>query len=423
MPQPQAGTIPGTRPLLERRVRPVVVVAGGLAVLLGMQRGLYLTLTLGALASLALLPVWLRSLGRFRGAWLFLVALAAAAGSGALLTALAEPEHVTSDRRLLAATLLLVNVALTVGGLLWARTLLGSPATAACYGLGMLSVALDGSRVSENIWRFGFSLPVTVVVLALAWRSGRRWLEVVAALGLGLVSALSGGRSTFAMLTLTAVLVTWSALPRPASRAASRLRVVLLSAALVAAVYQVGQGLILDGYLGESTQQRTAAQINTSGSVLLGARPEIGATAALVPTRPFGFGGGTQPSTADLLVAKAGMSSLGYDPDNGYVERYMFGSGIELHSVLADLWAAYGLPGVLVAAIVLWFVVRHLTDAIARRTAAGLLVYLCVRTLWDLGFSPLYSSVTLLSLTVALVLPPTSSAHRRRGRDVRAYSA
>jgi len=424
MPQPLAGTAPSPGSILERRVRPAVVLAAALAALLGMQRGLYLTLTLGALASLALAPVWLRTLGRFRGAWPFTIVVLVAAGGGAFLTVLAEVDHETSDRRMLAAVLLLVNVVLTIGGLLWARTLLGSPMTAAFYGVGMLAVATDGARASENIWRFGFSVPVTVVVLALAWRSGRRWLEVVAALTLGVVSALSGGRSTFAMLLVTAVLVTWSALPKPASRAASRLRVVLLSAALVAAVYQVGQGLILDGYLGEGTQERTAAQINQSGSVLLGARPEMGATIALVPTRPFGFGGGTQPSTEDLLVAKAGMTHLGYDPNNGYVERYMFGSGIELHSVLADLWAAYGLPGVLAAAMVLWFAIRHLTDAIARRTAAGLLVYLCVRTIWDLGFSPLFSSVTLLSLTVALVLPPAAVAvHGRRERAFRAYSA
>jgi hypothetical protein len=423
MPQPLAGTTQASGSVLERRVSPAVVAAG-LAALLGMQRGVFLTLTLGALASLALAPVWLRALGRFRGAWPFVIVLGVAAAGGAFLTALAEVDHETSDRRLLAATLLLLNVVLTIGGLLWSRSLLGSPMTAAFYGVGMVSVAMDGGRASENAWRFGFSMPVTVLALALAWRSGRRWLEVCTALALGVVSALSGGRSTFAMLLVTAVLVTWSALPRPASRTASRLRVVLLSAALVAAVYQVGQGLILDGYLGESTQQRTAAQISQSGSVLLGARPEMGATAALVPTRPFGFGGGTQPSTEDLLVAKQGMSQLGYDPDNGYVERYMFGSGIELHSVLADLWAAYGLPGVLTAALVLWFVLRHLTDAIARRSATGLLVYLCVRTIWDLGFSPLFSSITLLSLTVALVLPPAAAAgHGRRDRAARAYSA
>ncbi len=77
----------------------------------------------------------------------------------------------------------------------------------------------------------------------------------------------------FAFLVLAAVLVTWYALPTATSRASSRVRVVSLLAVLGFVAYQGGQALILEGYLGQNAEQRTVAQIDTAGSLLLGARP------------------------------------------------------------------------------------------------------------------------------------------------------
>ena len=41
------------------------------------------------------------------------------------------------------------------------------------------------------------------------------------------------------------------------------------------------------------------------------------------------------------------MSALNYDPNNGYVEQYLFGQGYEVHSVLGDLWIHFGVAGAL----------------------------------------------------------------------------
>lgn len=405
------------------RAPPLTTVLAGLCVVLvAMRTEVFLTVTVGTGVALALSPVWLRTLGRYRGARLFVVMGMVCTLVGAWLTAVAAEDRDTSTRLMITTSLILLNIAVGVGVLLWARAHMRDPVVAMLFGAGMvLGVNTDG-RFAENPWRFGFSVPLTVLLLAAAWYTGRRTLQVVVALSLALVSALNDGRSSFAMLLLVAVLTMWQASPGTRGRTPSRLRAVMLTTALAVALYQMGQGLILDGYLGESTQQRTASQMAAHGSLLLGARPEAGATLALMELRPQGYGSGTLASTQDLLAAKSGMADLNYDPNNGYVEDYMFGAGIELHSVAADLWVAFGAAGLAWAALIAWQTGRHLAGALALRSASALILYLGVRTFWNLLFSPFYSSVTLLVVAVGLMLPLVPLRPPGREPDVRAYS-
>jgi len=265
------------------------------------------------------------------------------------------------------------------------------------------SLPLGGLQLDENAWRFEYSLPVSVLALALAWRARRRWLEVVVALVLAAASALAGGRSTFAMLLVAAIVAAWQGTASK-TKVGSRLRVVLFGSALVFALYQVGQGLILDGYLGESAQARTEMQIQTSGNILLGARPEMGATLALMAHHPLGFGSGTLSSLADIRIAKTGMAALGYDPNNGYVNGYMFGTGYELHSVLGDAWAAFGLPGAALILLAIWYTSRSTVSLIARRAAPALIIYLAVRLMWNALFGPILAASQLTAVAVGLLL-------------------
>lgn len=404
-----AGTdLPGvTRtPLLHRRVTLTGVVAALAVVLIAMRTELTLNITLGTVVALALAPVWVRSLTRFRGAVPLVVVSLLCLPLGMWLTALSADERATSDRLLAGSCVLLLNFVLGVGVLLWARTVVSTPAVAVLYGLGLLLAAPGSGRLGENPWRFGFSVPLSVLLLALAWWSGRRWLEVVVALALAAVTAANGGRSLFAILVLAALLAAWQVPPRVLDVGVSRLRTVLFLAATLATLFTLGQSLALEGYLGQSAQQRTAEQTAMSGSVILGGRPEVGATTALLGHEPLGFGAGSRLNANDLIIAKSGMAELGYEPDNGYVERYMFGDGIELHSFWADLWSDWGLMGALLGAMILWRLVSHLSGSLARRSASALLVYLAVQSGWNLMFSPRLGSYTLLVLAVALCLAP-----------------
>ena len=300
--------------------------------------------------------------------------------------------------------IVLLNAVLGACVVVWARTRMSDAAVASLFGLGMLLGINTGGRFAESPWRFGFAIPLTVLLLGLAWMSGRGWLQVVTALALAGMSAANGGRSTAAMLLLAAVItlqqVAWR---RRGSKTVSRVRAVVLVGGLCVALYYLGQAAILDGYLGKDAQERTQEQIALSGSLIAGARPEFGATVALVEHRPYGFGVGVVPNTQDLLEAKAGMAKLRYNPDNGYVERYMFGDGIELHSTAADLWAKFGLAGLALTLYAVWIVVRGYTLAFSRHAASALLTYLAIRTLWNILFSPLTSSVLLFALAVGLL--------------------
>ena len=51
-------------------------------------------------------------------------------------------------------------------------------------------------------------------------------------------------------------------------------------------------------------------------------------------------------------MAKRGMAALGYNPENGYVENFMFGGRIELHSGVMDMWAAASIPGALLLLLI-----------------------------------------------------------------------
>ena len=188
-------------------------------------------------------------------------------------------------------------------------------------------------------------LPHDLPESALAWATRRRWVEGVTCIVLIGVSAWAGGRSRSAVLVLVLLLLvvqSWKA-PRHGRAVAARMGAVLVACALAA--YQFGQAVILEGYLGEAARERSQAQIEQSGSLIVGGRPEMAATAGLVRDTPFGFGLGVQPDMHDVAVARNALRTIQYTTDNGYVEKYMFGNGFELHSVLADLWARYSVGG------------------------------------------------------------------------------
>jgi hypothetical protein len=219
------------------------------------------------------------------------------------------------------------------------------------------------------------------------------------------VSAASSARSGAATLVLVLILVVWQAMKRPTSSRGAAFRTVMLVAFLAVGTYFALQGAILDGAMGDEARERTQMQLDTSGTLIAGGRPELGATAALMGAQPAGFGGGTMPSMHDLQIAKTGMAALGYDPNNGYVENYLFGAGIELHSVLGDLWAWYGLAGLALGLVLAVFFVSRVAMLATARSASALVLFLGIKALWDLMFSPAESALPTLMLGVALLAP------------------
>lgn len=378
------------------------IVAFGTTLALGVRLDVTYGATVGSLLAIALAPVWMPSLlGRRTGRLLTLV-LGLAALSGAVLTVISSVDHVVLDNVLLSRTVMLVGFLASVGALLWAASVTGVKTTAVVYATGMVLGIPANLSADPNLWRFTLAIPVCVFVLALASSTGRLWLQLLALVLLSGISVLNDSRSNSAMLLLAAVVLL---IQRVSSVSSARRRGLgsVVSLALAALVlFNLAQAAILEGYFGEVTQQRTAAQIEQSGSLLLGGRPEIAASHALITMHPLGLGSGVKADYADITAAKQGMADIGYDPDNGYVERFMFGSGIEVHSVLGDLWLWCGLAGLALTAALVVLAGRGFIARIQSRSLTALYAFLAIRLMWDMGFSPFGSALRLLPLVVAL---------------------
>ncbi len=399
--------------LRTERLTATAIVAAGAAAATAVRYQFGPGVSVSLLAAVALLPVWWSALGRFRLARPLLAVALVAVVWGGVLT-LFETDRPTSTSLLLEQSFTLLSLAGGIGVLLWSRLQIGVVATAVSFGAGGLAnVVLTGGN-SANLWKYSLAVPVIIIALALA-ATRRRSLEIVAVAALAAVCLVSDSRSMTSFLLLAGVVVLWQMFLRPDIRRPRPLQTLVLLAALGLATFSLLQALILEGALGDAAQQRTQAQIDTSGSLIAGGRPELGAATALVAERPQGFGSGVLPVSHDVWVAKTGMSELNYDPDNGYVEGYMFGGQFEVHSVVGDLWIRFGPFGALFALLLVGCAVYATARAVSVRAASALAVWLTLLGAWDTFFSPLLTSSRTLALLFALTAIPLATSMRRGG--------
>lgn len=364
---------------------------------------------LGGVIGVALFPLWLSTTARFRLVRTLALLASIALVSGLLLTWAASFDRVTQPSSAIERSAMLVGLLGAAFALLWAREILGTANTSVAFGLGaMLGIIPDLDAGST--WRFTFSIPVTLLVLALASRSNRLMPQLTVIVILMVVGALNGSRSNTAMLALVGAILVWQRFRTIAAPKRRRAGSLLSLALLAVAVFLVAQAAILEGYFGEAAQARSEAQIQGSGSIILGGRPEAAAASALIANQPFGMGSGTVAASRDIAIAKAAMADIGYDPHNGYVNRYMFGGGIEVHSLLGDFWIWFGIPGVLVCLALLAIVLLGLDNRLRVGAASALPLYLAARFVWDLAFSPAITSMKLLPLTIALLAVAANAA-------------
>jgi hypothetical protein len=254
---------------------------------------------------------------------------------------------------------------------------------------------------------------VSLIVLTLADRM-RSTLIALGALGaLGLYCILNDSRSAFAMFVVTALALLYQRLRRHQPRSSSNVAFIPAALAIGATLYYTLTTLILSGALGAGLKFRSEAQLESSGSLLLGGRPEWTVTMRLMREHPWGFGFGVQPSQADIELGREGFASIHLSSQENYLYNYVFKQIFRLHSITADLWSAAGFAGLLLMLVMVWLIVTGLAESLAARTASAVLVYMAVRSLWDLGFSPIYSALPGVSLALAIAVVTTSTARER----------
>lgn len=379
-------------------------------VIVGFRYVFHFGATYGDVLAIFTVPLWFRAFRRYPLAAVYAGLAIASVVAGLVLTELSSTDHYVNVANRRDVTMQLVGVVLAIGVVLWARRLLPSGEIGLWFGLGMLADAvLSPGSWGGNPWKFAFCMPVAVIVLGVVSLQRRLGVTLAALAALALVSVVLDSRAYSATLALVGVLVVWRWM-RAARARGGWARNVLLIGALATAIYFLATSLLVNGYLGRDAQVRSIEQIRTSGSLILGGRPELAATIALIEHRPEGYGVGVVPNPHDVLVAKSGLVGINYAPNNGYVDRYMFGGHIELHSVIGDTWANWGIVGLLLIAFTAFLLVRTVAEAVSGGPPDVLVIYLCCWSMWNLAFSPFIVSVPVLVLAVALSVRPRRRA-------------
>ncbi|MDO4243470.1 MAG: hypothetical protein Q4C85_06905 [Actinomyces sp.] len=384
------------------------VAAAAMAALVAMRTEIAGGIVVGDCAALVFLPVTWTAIRRSRGfTWLLLsAALAVVAGWVLSLAAMGEFTVLVSARR--SVLLLAAGLPAVVATLVWAGRRLRLRGAVAAFGVGMVIDNLSLLQTSPNAWKFGLGVAVAITVTAMTQGRGRLVQATIAG-ALAVSFLLADSRATSGFMLLIMALLIWQAvaatLPvRHWSPERLRFNQSLLVAGMTVAALVVVILASLSGYLGQDAQDRTAAQAGGSTNPFLAARPELGASWALLTNRPWGYGAGVMPRYEDVRIAMNGMKDLGYNPDNGYVQQYMFGNGFELHSGLVDAWIALSVPGAVLMALGLVMALRVLrADLGTLRTRAWLLIAVLV-TVMNVLVGPLTILPPFLAIVMAAAL-------------------
>ena len=382
------------------------ILAAATLFALGTRINITLGATVGFVVSVVFAPLWLRTLSRFAGARLYCCVGLIALLFGVTLSQLAAADHVVLRHNTFATIFLLLELVTGVGVVLWARTLFRPAQVGVFFAAGLILNALlsPGVLGATNPLKFAWLVPLAALILsALNWEGtlGRQLVAVLALAGLAIVA---DARALFGTGLVVAVLLAWQFRPRVRGLGSSWTWTAGMLVALGLAAYNLATTLLIKGYLGSAAQLRSIREVQTSGSLLLGGRPELSATWTLFRHFPGGFGPGVVANVHQINIAKAGMVSINYQPNNGYVDTFMFGSAVELHSTLGDLWAAFGYGGILFCLTAIVLIIVNVSKVVVYRRGAAVALFFGLWSLWNMLFSPLLSAAPTLLFAVGLLL-------------------
>ena len=366
---------------------------------------------IGLLLVIGLTPVWWRSIIRMEFAPVMVALGVLAIPAGLYLASRSAETHTISASAQRDAVVLLLGALAVTVAVLWGRAHFPLHVVAMTYAAGDLANAL---LFTSRSWKYNLAFPVTIIVVAWLGRQSYRIPAAVALVLLGVVTALDRGRSFFAFCVLAACVVVWQSIPTQPGTRMRRWTPLLLLAAIGTAVYQLAIDVLRRGYLGEAAQERTIAQIETSGSLILGGRPQLTATRALMSENPWGYGLGVVPNTRDYALVRSAFESLNQfqSGEHGYLMNYMLRGQFRLHSITSDLWVMYGIVGLLLAITIGYSLARSLSTLISRRRCPPVVAFAAILGLWYLVFEPTYGYGNDVYFTVGIALLPAAMNER-----------
>jgi len=373
--------------------------------LMGCNVPLFGRFTSALIICVALIPVWFRAFTRFQSAKTILILATASVVAGWVMAEFAPQSRSINSGEQRGVIILIATNMMIMCVLFWARQILPLTRIVLIYGIGVLLIALPDIPVSANGWKYQLSTPITLIVLSIVGQRTklRGWLIALGVLGL--IGVANDSRSYFGLCLLTGMLLAWYHKPKAETTRAKRLNALLVTIGGVAVFYFLASSLLISGYLGQEVQQRSLVQVQQGGSLILGGRPELAATISLAGKYPLGFGLGASPRMEEVFRAKEGLATVGLTGPNGYVDNYMFGGSFELHSIVSDFWAWFGIMGLIFVLYLGWLLIWGLTKPTLEKSAQPVIVFASVTAIWFLLFGPPWSNLDDVVLALAISLP------------------
>lgn len=366
--------------------------------------------TPGLILALVLVPVVWSSARKYQIGWavgLFVASLA----SAPVLLELSKIDHGRDDDAAIGYMVILIAALVTYLALLWSRNEFGVRTTALLYSAGwIVHHAISPMTWSTNAWKYGFSWPVTIFLAAVIYNNRSRIVSLVLIGILAAFSISNDYRSNFGLLVVAAAIVAWFWERKKTPGIRKAVGVLITLAGLFWAVFQAAVWLALHGYLGRRNQTVTALQISNGDNLLTSGRVESSAAFNLFLNRPFGYGPGVAPNIHDVTIAKTALQETGANLEGVYVNTYLLGKQIRLHSVASDLWVSFGIAGLFVAGYFAWLILTRLITS--HEPVTVLYVFASLVALWDIAFSPITSNIHEVIFAAALATPLVVERHQ-----------
>lgn len=326
-----------------------------------------------------------------RGSGGLILATLLALISGLCLRFLAPQNQSASNSFLemaMIAAWLVAFPALLLAGV-WALARVKLTSGLAIMLLGATFSVLLNSR--DLTWKGDVGIFVTLLLLAFS-QGHIQWARTIL-----IVSAAASAASDARTMSLIAVIVLMASfVPRRqlswVAMHPKRALLIIVSGCMGLA-YLMSQAM-LSGLLGADVARRTIAQMSGGRDLITAGRTEWAASLELFRNSPWGFGIGVTPPEGLQSLALGAVRAAGGDYSNmAYWTRSVFGDRTDLHSTLADLWAHFGVGGVLLAGTMAAILLTALPLALSSIRQIGLFPLFALLTAsWDLFFSPMGNS-------------------------------
>jgi hypothetical protein len=298
------------------------------------------------------------------------------------------------------------------------------------YGAGLIIGGVltffiaPGVYAADYPWKFGLSVPTTMLVCLAAGTIARR-SRIAAVTMLAVIGAINlsvGFRSLGAVCAISAIYSYFQLSPRLAEGRRRKLQTVWTVAGLAAGVWVISaiyahgaQG----GWFGGDEQDKYELQSSGAGGVFLGGRSNLLATSVAIIDSPLlGHGSWAKdPKYAAILYAS--LVELGYENTDVAFEGE--DGLIPSHSYLFGAWVESGLVGAVFWFWVLWLTASALMRASGQEPLIPFFAFIGMFLVWNVLFSP-YGADARFTATYFVYAMILFALHSQTQKRTHAYA-